>query len=103
MRVWGPNHWSAREFPAIYIFKRFIHLFGWASQVTLCIKNPSAMQETQEMRVQSLALEGPLEEGIAIHSSILAWRTPWTKEPGGLLSMGSDMTEVTEHTHTLAF
>ena len=55
------------------------------------------------MRVQSLALEGPLEEGIAIHSSILAWRTPWTKEPGGLLSMGSDMTEVTEHTHTLAF
>ena len=66
----------------------------------LCIKNPSAMQETQEMRVQSLALEGPLEEGMVIHSSILAWRIPWTKEPGRLLSIGSDMTEVTEHTHT---
>ena len=55
------------------------------------------------MQVQSLAPEGPLEEGMAIHSSILAWRIPWTKEPGGLLSIGSDMTEVTEHTHTLAF
>ena len=68
--------------------------------MTLCIKNPSAMQETQEMRVQSLAPEGPLEEGMAIHSSIFTWRIPWTKEPGGLLSIGSDMTEVTEHTHT---
>ena len=68
--------------------------------MTLCIKNPSAMQETQEIQVQSLAPEGPLEEGMAIHSSILAWRIPWTKEPGGLLSIGSDMTEVTEHTHT---
>ena len=67
------------------------------------IKNLHAMQELQETWVQSLDWEGPLEEGIAIHSSILAWRTPWTKEPGGLLSMGSDMTEVTEHTHTLAF
>ena len=41
------------------------------------------------MRVQSLGWEGPLEEGIAIHSSILAWRIPWTEEPGGLQSMGS--------------
>ena len=41
------------------------------------------------MRVQSLGWEGPLEEGIAIHSSILAWRIPWTEEPGRLQSMGS--------------
>ena len=50
------------------------------------VKNPAAMQETW---VQSLGWEGPLEEGMAIHSSILAWRLPWTEEPGGLQSMGS--------------
>ena len=41
------------------------------------------------MQVQSLGREDPLEEGMATHSSILAWRTPWTEEPGGLQSMGS--------------
>ena len=38
----------------------------------------------QEMQVQSLGREDSLEKGMAIHSSILAWRTPWTEEPGGL-------------------
>ena len=47
------------------------------------------MRETQEMRVQSLGGGGPLEEGMANHSSILAWRIPWAEEPGGLQSMGS--------------
>ena len=42
------------------------------------------MQETQEMWVQSLGREDPLEEEIAIHPSIPAWRIPWTEEPGGL-------------------
>ena len=46
------------------------------------------MQETEEMKVQSLGWEDPLEEEMATHSSILAWRIPWTKEPGGLQSMG---------------
>ena len=41
------------------------------------------------MRVQSLGWEDPLEEDMATHSSILAWRIPWTEEPGGLQSMGS--------------
>ena len=41
------------------------------------------------MRVQSLGQEGPLEEGLATHSSILAWRIPWTEEPGKLQSLGS--------------
>ena len=41
------------------------------------------------MWVPSLGQEDPLEEGMATHSSILAWRTPWTEEPGGLQSMGS--------------
>ena len=47
------------------------------------------MQETEEMRVQSLGREDPLEEGMATHSSILAWRIPWTEEPGGLQSIRS--------------
>ena len=47
------------------------------------------MQETQEMWVQSLGPEDPLEEGMATHSSILAWRIPQTEEPGGLQSVGS--------------
>ena len=48
------------------------------------VKNPPAMQQLQEMRVRSLGQEDPLEEDMAIHSSILAWRIPWTGEPGGL-------------------
>ena len=43
----------------------------------------------QEIRVQSLGWDDPLEKGIATHSSFLAWEIPWTEEPGGLLSMGS--------------
>ena len=50
------------------------------------VKNPPAMQETQ---VQSLVGEDPLEEGMATHSSILAWRIPQTEKPGGLQSTGS--------------
>ena len=49
-------------------------------------KNLPAMQETW---VQSLGWEDPLEKGTATHSSILAWRVPWTEEPGGLESVGS--------------
>ena len=54
--------------------------------VAQVIKNLSAMQET---RVQSLGREDPLGKGMAILSSILAWRTPWTEKPGGLQSMRS--------------
>ena len=46
------------------------------------------MQETQETRVQSLGGEDTLKEHVATQSSILAWRIPWTEEPGGLQSMG---------------
>ena len=52
-------------------------------------KESGAMKETQEARVRSLGWEGALEEGMATHSSILAWRIPWTEEPGGLQSTGS--------------
>ena len=54
--------------------------------VSQTVKNLPAMQET---RVQSLGWEFPLENGRATHSSILAWRIPWTEEPGRLQSMGS--------------
>ena len=53
------------------------------------VKNFSAMQELQETWVRSLGWEDSLEEGMATHSSILAWRIPWIEEPGGLQSMGS--------------
>ena len=49
------------------------------------VKNLPAMQET---RIQSLGWENPLEKGMATYSSILAWRIPWTEQPGGLQSMG---------------
>jgi len=54
--------------------------------VTQMVKNLSAMQETW---VRSLGQEESLEKGMVTHSSILAWRLPWTEEPGGLQSMGS--------------
>ena len=54
--------------------------------VAQTVKNLPAVQESQ---VQSLGQEDPLEKGMATHSSILAWRIPWTGKPGGLQSMGS--------------
>jgi len=56
-----------------------------ASLMAQTVKNLLAMQETW---VRSLGWEDPLEKEVATHSSILAWRIPWTKEPGGLQSMG---------------
>ena len=61
----------------------------WTSYLLLgaqTVKKPPAMRETW---VRSLGREDPLEEGMATHSSILTWRIPWTEEPGGLQSMGS--------------
>ena len=53
------------------------------------VKNLLAMQETQEMWLQSLDQKDPLEKEIATHSSILTWRIPWAEEPDGLQSTGS--------------
>ena len=53
------------------------------------VKNLPAGQETQEPWVRFLGQEDPLEEDMAIHSSILAWEIPWTEESGGLLTKGS--------------
>ena len=57
------------------------------------VKNPPAVQQ---MPVPSLGQEDPLKKGMATHSSILAWRIPWTKEPSGLQPMGSQRVSTTE-------
>ena len=56
-----------------------------ASLVSQTVKNLRTVPET---RVQYLGWENPLEKGMATHSSILAWRSPWIEEPGGLQAMG---------------
>ena len=65
------------------------------------VNNPPAMQEWQDTRVPSLGREDPLEEGMATHSSILAWRIPRTEEPGRLHSMGlqKSQTRLSTQTH----
>ena len=52
------------------------------------------MHKTQEIQVPSLGGEDALEQEMATHSSILAWEIPWTEEPGGLQSMGSQMSQI---------
>ena len=61
--------------------------YSWASLVAQLVKNPPAMRETW---VRSLSWEDPLEKGKATHSSILAWRIPWTIQSMGLQRVGHD-------------
>ena len=68
------------------MFKILEYIHQWASLLAQTVKNLLAMWETL---VRSLGWEDPLEQGMATHSSILAWRIPWTEEPGELRSMGS--------------
>ena len=64
---------------------RIFDLHYWASLVAHTVKHLSTMWETQ---VRSLGWEDPLEKEMAIHSRTIAWKTPWTEEPGRLQSMG---------------
>ena len=75
---WGLQSWLA------FSYCPKLHLF-WGFPCDTVVKNLPAMQEIQ---LQSLGQEDPLEKGMAIHSSILAWRISWTEQPGGLQSMG---------------
>ena len=59
---------------------------SWATLLAQLVENSPAVRETW---VQSLGWEDPLQKGKATHSSVLAWRIPWTEEPGGLQSTGS--------------
>ena len=73
---------------------------NWGFPGGLAVKNLPAVQEMQKMWVWSSGREDPLEEGVATHSSILAWIIPWTEEPGRLQSLGSQ--RVRQHWNDLA-
>ena len=68
----------------------------WTSLVAQMVKNLPVIRKTA---VQSLDWEDPLEKGMATHFSILAWRIPWTEEPGELQSMGSQRVRHDFHFH----
>ena len=111
--VWSLIHWTAREVPRwhlnstlMYILNIYFIIIRVKLRVPLVsqmVKNPPAVQETQ---VPSLGLEDPLERGMATHSSIPAWRIPWTEQSGRLYSSWgckeSDMAEwlTLSHFHT---
>ena len=73
----------------IYIYipyiSRYIYIYIWASPVAQMVKNVHEMQETW---IWSLGWDDPLEKGMETHSNFLAWRIPWTEDPGGLQSVG---------------
>ena len=69
-------------------FKGVCYIIGVFSDDSV-VKILPEVQELLETPVWSLSLKDPLEEGVATHSSVLAWRIPWTEKPGGLQSMGS--------------
>ena len=74
---------------SIFYIVSSIHIQVYAHfPASSVVKNSPAMQEPQETQVQFLGQEDPLEKVMETHSSILTLRTPWTKEPGGLQSMG---------------
>ena len=86
--------WLSNISSCIYVCV-YMYMCIWASLVAQTVKNLPAMQETQ---IRSPGWEDPLEKGMAIHSSILAWRIPWTEEPGRLHGVtGSDTTERLSH------
>ena len=70
---------------------------NWASLLSQPVKNPPGMQQ---IWVQSLGWQDSLEKGMATHSSILAWRIPWTEEPGRLQCMGCKEPGTTERQTT---
>ena len=74
--------------PYLSHFSFFLIIYIWLKEFSAAqiVKNLPAMQE---IRVQFLGQEDPLEKGMATHSSILTWEIPWTEKPGGLQSMGS--------------
>ena len=72
--------------PLLFLIYLKVFVYPLNSLVAQTVKNPPAMWET---RVRSLGWEDTLEKGMATQSSILAWKIPWTEEPRGLQSMGS--------------
>ena len=79
------NQFSQLHF-SIFFVSKLVHFKRWLGSGHMVKKTPPTLQETW---VWSLGWEDPLEKGMATHSSTLAWRVPWTEEPGRLQSMGS--------------
>ena len=83
--LWPPENIPKYSVPPLPLGPLVLHLSSLPSLMAQTVKNLPAMQENW---VLSLGREDPLEKGMATHSSILAWRSPWTEEPGGLQSLG---------------
>ena len=90
-------HWQADSLPLCHLGIPHTYIYTHVPQI---VRNLPAMQETQ---VWSLGWEDPLEKGMATHCSILAWRIPWTEEPGGLQSMGWQRIQHNWATNTFTF
>ena len=93
---------SVHSFTVLYL--RFHTCIFWLPWWLRSKNPPTSAGDVQETQVPSLGWEDPLEKEMATHSSILAWRIPWTEEPGGLQSMGSQRVRHNwsdwTHTHT---
>ena len=84
----GDSPWGRKESDTTERIHFLFHPYlAW--QAALVVKNPSAKAGDTEMWIRSLRLEDPLAVGMATHSSVLAWGSLWTQEPGGLQSMRS--------------
>ena len=103
-RLWGtepPSPPQSPVFPWRIFFSNISYVLLRASQAGTSGKEPTCQCRRCETQVRSLDREDPLEEVMATHFRILAWRIPWTEEPGGLQSTGSqesDRTEATQYT-----
>ena len=85
----------------VLVLLYYMYICIWVGFPEEQLKNPPAIQETWETRVQSLDWEDSLEEEIATHSSIISWKKiPWTQEPGGLQFMGRNESGPTEQLNT---
>ena len=84
MEAQSLNHWATREVP-----DPSIETHHWGPRISLVAQTVKRLPAVSETRVRSLGWEDPLEKEVATHSSNLAWKVPWTEEPGGLQSMGS--------------
>ena len=88
------EYWSGLPFPSPGdLLDPGIEPGSPAFQVAQRLKHLPAMQETQEMQVQTLGQEDPLDEGMATHSSTFAWRIPWIEDPDRLQSIGLQRVE----------
>ena len=85
-RIMLPDFWL---YCKITVNKSVWYWHKGGSQVAQWVKNPPAVKEIQQPQVWFLGQEDPLDKGMAIHSSILVWRIPWTEERGRLQSIGS--------------